>query len=592
LLRIGVVMYQTSLTKGQELVAQRMVKEFRRQGHDAFLITSVYQDSEQSVSPEEVKKRGGYVHVFDRELGIPVIRVNSDNTTWPPRRISFTDFVGVLTNIVDDLKLNVLITHSTLWNGPEEVVKFVAWRRTMEQGGAPRSPLIFCHMSHFQEPNDERYAIVERSYREAWNNVILPQVLAEADLVLVTTPFEANFMKGLGAKDDKLFLFPGGIDDEDIASLGNEDAFRAKYKLPTHAKLVSYLGTVEERKNPAELIEVAKLLSDRGDIRLVIAGRAEGEYANSLKEAASKLPNVSVLGSIPDEEKAALIRTSLANITMSRSESLGIAQLEFMSAGVPVITSGVGGQSWIVGDGSNGIVLNGPEDAKGAADAITRLADRPRLRRRLGEIARRTASQYSLARLVDTLSTRLQQEMRKHTDDTPALHDMPGDERIIEAWVHKGKKVAATSKRLVVRSAESSKEVTSILYDDIARIEWHAEAPWALLALGALTTAVLLAQEVMGLGWLDSLSPGISSALSPLGLSGMAGAVITWLPFLPVAVAAAAFLPAVKRGYLVHYGSSRKLFLPERFVKALRLADKLTPKDLFGVDGEPIAKGS
>jgi len=585
-------MYQTSLTKGQELVAQRMVKEFRRQGHDAFLITSVYQDSEQSVSPEEVKKRGGYVHVFDRELGIPVIRVNSDNTTWPPRRISFTDFVGVLTNIVDDLKLNVLITHSTLWNGPEEVVKFVAWRRTMEQGGAPRSPLIFCHMSHFQEPNDERYAIVERSYREAWNNVILPQVLAEADLVLVTTPFEANFMKGLGAKDDKLFLFPGGIDDEDIASLGNEDAFRAKYKLPTHAKLVSYLGTVEERKNPAELIEVAKLLSDRGDIRLVIAGRAEGEYANSLKEAASKLPNVSVLGSIPDEEKAALIRTSLANITMSRSESLGIAQLEFMSAGVPVITSGVGGQSWIVGDGSNGIVLNGPEDAKGAADAITRLADRPRLRRKLGKIARRTASQYSLARLVDTLSTRLQQEMRKHTDDTPALHDMPGDERIIEAWVHKGKKVAATSKRLVVRSAESSKEVTSILYDDIARIEWHAEAPWALLALGALTTAVLLAQEVMGLGWLDSLSPGISSALSPLGLSGMAGAVITWLPFLPVAVAAAAFLPAVKRGYLVHYGSSRKLFLPERFVKALRLADKLTPKDLFGVDGEPIAKGS
>jgi D-inositol-3-phosphate glycosyltransferase len=129
LLRIGVIMYQTSLTKGQELVAQRMVREFRRQGHDAFLITSIYRDSEQAVDPEEVKRRGGYVLVFDRELGIPVIRVNSENTTWPPRRIAFVDFVGTLTNIVDDLKLNVLITHSTLWNGPEEVVKFVVWRR-------------------------------------------------------------------------------------------------------------------------------------------------------------------------------------------------------------------------------------------------------------------------------------------------------------------------------------------------------------------------------------------------------------------------------------------------------------------------------
>src|SRR5947209_1590293 len=115
LLRIGVVMYQTSLTKGQELVAQRMVREFRRQGHDAFLITSIYQDNEPAVSADEVKRRGGYVHIFDRDLGIPVIRVNSDNTTWPPRRISFVDFVGILTSIVDDLKLNVIITHSTLW---------------------------------------------------------------------------------------------------------------------------------------------------------------------------------------------------------------------------------------------------------------------------------------------------------------------------------------------------------------------------------------------------------------------------------------------------------------------------------------------
>ena len=154
LLRIGVVMYQTSLTKGQELVAQRMVREFRRQGHDAFLITSIYHDSEQAVSPDEVKKRGGYVHVFDRDLGIPVIRVNSDDTTWPPRRISFSDFVGVLTNIVDDLKLNVLITHSTLWNGPEEVVKFVVWRRKMAQGGAPRSPLDL--LPHEPLPGAER----------------------------------------------------------------------------------------------------------------------------------------------------------------------------------------------------------------------------------------------------------------------------------------------------------------------------------------------------------------------------------------------------------------------------------------------------
>jgi D-inositol-3-phosphate glycosyltransferase len=588
-MRIGVVMYQTSLTKGQELVAQRMVKEFRRLGHDAFLITSIYQDSAPTVSPDEVKRRGGYVHVFDRELGIPVIRVNSEGTTWPPRRISFTDFVGVLTSIVDDLKLNVLITHSTLWNGPEEVVKFVAWRRKMGDGGAPRSPLVFCHMSHFQEASDERYAIVERSYREAWNNVILPQVLGIADVVLVTTPHEATIMKRLGAEDRKLFLFPGGIDDEDILSLGDEGGFRARHGLPRDAKLVSFLGTVEERKNALELVEVAKKLSDRGDIRFVIAGRAEGEYAERVKTAASGLPNVSVLGSISDEDKAALIRTSMVNATMSRSESLGIAQLEFMSAGIPVITSGVGGQAWIVRDGSNGVVLKGPDDIQGAVDAIVMLADSPRLRRKLGREASRTASPYSLTRLVDALARRLRAELLKLSDDSSVLKTMPDDERVIEAWVHNGQRVAATSKRLIVRPAERGKAPTSVPYQDISKIVPHSEARWAVLVVGAVATMLLVLQRMIGLDLLRSfLSPAIFSALSTVGLSEMTPVMTALLPLLPVIVAGAIFFLAMNRGYMVQYGSSHTLFLPRKFGKALKLAGKLTPGELATADSDHI----
>ena len=186
---------------------------------------------------------------------------------------------------------------------------------------------------------------------------------------------------------------------------------------------------------------------------------------------------------------------------MSRSESLGIAQLEFMSAGVPVITSGVGGQSWIVGDGSNGIVLDGPEDAKGAADAITRLADHPRLQTQAGEDREPHRLRYTRSRAWSTRSRRVSSRRCESSRTTcPPSDNMPGDERIIEAWAHKGKKVAATSKRLIVRSAKGGKEVTSILYDDIARIEWHAEAPWALLGIGALATAALLDPDGPGAG--------------------------------------------------------------------------------------------
>ncbi|MDG7006011.1 MAG: hypothetical protein JRM86_03660, partial [Nitrososphaerota archaeon] len=45
------------------------------------------------------------------------------------------------------------------------------------------------------------------------------------------------------------------------------------------------------------------------------------------------------------------------------------------------------------------------------------------------------------------------------------------------------------------------------------------------------------------------------------------------------------------RGYVVEYGS-RTLFLPNKFGKALRLADKLTPRELFEVEGAPAEEAA
>jgi len=143
-------MYQTSKSKGQELVAQRMVREFIKLGHKSYLITSIYHDGMEVVSPKNLRKIGGYVYTEDKELGIPIIRVDSYVGRWPPRRIFFRDFISTLEKIVDKFQLDVLITHSTLWNGPEEVAKFIEWRREMKNIGGYQDPLVFCHMSHFQ----------------------------------------------------------------------------------------------------------------------------------------------------------------------------------------------------------------------------------------------------------------------------------------------------------------------------------------------------------------------------------------------------------------------------------------------------------
>lgn len=576
-------MYQTSLTKGQELVAQRMVKEFRRQGHDAFLITSTYHDGEPTLAADEAKRRSGFIHFFDRTLEIPIIRVGGDGASWPPRRILLEDFIGVFTKIVEELDLNVLITHSTLWNGPEEVLKFVRWRRKMIAEGAPYSPIIFCHMSHFQEPSDERYAIYERSYRDTWNSTVLPQIMREADLVLATTSLEGEAMKKFGASEEKLMLFPGGIEEEVIMSLGDAEAFRVQTLLGGRKKIVSYLGTVEERKNALALLEVAKILSDRRDIHFMIAGKLEGEYGSKVKEQASKLENVSVLGPLSEQDKASLIKASFVNITMSTSEALGITQLEFMSMGVPVITSGVGGQSWVVKDGFNGVILKGPDDVRGAADAIVRLTERPSQRSKLGRNATRFASGFSITSLVDVLSRRLERELQRQDDGMPASQRVSVEERVMESWVEGGQNVVATSRRLIIKSAKGGKKVIVIPYNEIAKIVAHKKAPWPILGLGVSATLLLLGQRILGLSLIARfLGPKISMILASLSLPDLTPTLVGAVPFIPLFISITAFALMLKQGFLIYYGTSGgRAFLPRTFQKALRLADKLTPNDLF-----------
>lgn len=572
MLRIGVVMYQTSLTKGQELVAQRMVKEFRAQNYDAFLITSPYHDGEPVISDEELAMHAGFVYLFDEKLGIPVIRVGSVPTTWPPRRASLIDFIDTLTKIVDNYKLNVLITHSTLWNGPEEILKFVEWRRNLSRDGVPKLTPIFCHMSHFQEASPERYQIDERSFREAWNQTSLSLIVREADLVLVVSPYEKELMKERGASEEKCFLFPGGI-EEMTGLLGDPDALRAKLGVAKETKIITSLGTVEERKNTLNIVAVARQLLDMRDIHFVIAGTEQGQYGVTVREKAGQLPNVSVLGSVSEADKSALIKTTSINLILSRSEALGITQLEFLSNGVPVVSSGAGGQQWVVKDGENGILLEGPDDIAGAARAIAKLADDEPLRKRLGRNAIQSARAFSMTRLTHALAKRLEGLSRSRSDDERLRRSMADDERALEAMISGKMRVIVTNKRLLVKNDRDGGETLSVPLEDVSKISRHVRFSWQLLAVGAAASALLLVSMVP-LSALVANSP-----LAQLALS--------LVPIAPLAVTVPLSLMRIRNGYSIHTSSrSRTIFLPKQFLRLLQLVDRLNPNELFD-EAEP-----
>ncbi len=403
---IMVVMYQTSYSKGQELVAQRMVKWFRILGYNSWLITSVFHDGEVVTTAD----KPGY-RVFDKDpkIGLPTIRVKSVKVSWPPRRVMFLDFLEILNEIDRKIGIDTIITHSTLWNGPEDVAKWIMWRKVNRVLGGHSSIPIFAHMSHYQPPDPVRYSTYERSYRIAWNYLVFPAIFQASDLILCVTPLEAEDMLFMGAPPNKLHVFPGGLDDEEAKLIdeAKPDLIIERYKLPKDKKIVAYLGTIEERKNPLAVVKVAARMIHRDDVVFVIAGRPGDQY-REVVEMARKLRNVYVLGELTVEEKASLIKASYVNMIMSRMEALGLTQIEFMYGGVPVITSGVYGQKWVVRNGIDGFHVNGPDDVDGAVIALERLLDDEHLHEKMSRNARERGKQFLMSSIMENLTDKLQ----------------------------------------------------------------------------------------------------------------------------------------------------------------------------------------
>ncbi len=299
-MNIGVVNYQTSLTKGQELLAQRMVRELIKQGHKAFLITGPFHDNEPTVEYGALERSvGGYLLSEWSEFQIPIIRVDGHLSSWPPRRIMFNDFLSILRNIADRFRLDVIISHSTLWNGPEEIAKFVAWKKMLKTQGLDGREVEYVHMPHYQPPDPIQYNIVEKAYRTAWNTLIFPHLFKAAKTILCTTPIERDQMLSMGARYEQCQLYPGGIDEEPFQKyrLNRASDFFDVHSIPADAKIVTYLGTIEQRKNPLAVVKVAKLLRRLKDVHFVIAGRPSNQDG-AVRKMASRMRNLSYVGTV------------------------------------------------------------------------------------------------------------------------------------------------------------------------------------------------------------------------------------------------------------------------------------------------------
>jgi glycosyltransferase involved in cell wall biosynthesis len=147
---------------------------------------------------------------------------------------------------------------------------------------------------------------------------------------------------------------------------------------------------------------VRRALSDVPHLRLLIAGI--GPLRSELEDHSRDLPEGSVgfLGFLPDVRPFMAACDIFAFPTLPGfGEGFGLAALEAMASGLPIIATDTGPLPEVVADGVAGLLV-APGASEEMASAIKRLASDRSLRDKLGAGGReRTETTFTLSRMVD-----------------------------------------------------------------------------------------------------------------------------------------------------------------------------------------------
>jgi glycosyltransferase involved in cell wall biosynthesis len=120
-----------------------------------------------------------------------------------------------------------------------------------------------------------------------------------------------------------------------------------------------------------------------------------------------------------------LYRSADLFLLPTREDAWGIAIIEAMAAGVPVVTTAVAGASEEVRRAGAGLILNHSSPAE-IAEAVAAMLRDPERRREMGRRGRAAASRFSLenhAREVMTIYERVVAERSKAAREVPSLRD-------------------------------------------------------------------------------------------------------------------------------------------------------------------------
>jgi glycosyltransferase involved in cell wall biosynthesis len=229
-----------------------------------------------------------------------------------------------------------------------------------------------------------------------------PLLRSARRLIAVSEAVAESVRRSGVIESSKIAVIHNGIDVDRFERSRSETVSNSKADFPI---LVGTVGHLAPIKGHDVFVRAAALIAARRrDVRFVIIGEdksAQMQYRKALETLVAEL-NLGGIVEMPGwrDDMPAMLASLTLFVSAARSEPFGLAIVEAMAAGLPIVAAASEGASDIIEHGATGRLVP-VDDPVALAQAITDLLNDPAERARLAHNAAHAAREcYSLQRMA------------------------------------------------------------------------------------------------------------------------------------------------------------------------------------------------
>lgn len=232
------------------------------------------------------------------------------------------------------------------------------------------------------------------------------RLIQQVDHIITHTADErTQIMNHCGATAQQVTAIPCGVDLK-LFLPQNKQQMREKLGLRSDAPVLLFAGRLDPFKGPDLFLESVAMMEEDAQIVLV-GGKLNGDKdVKGLQELAKKLKissRVHFLGAQPRSEMPALYSAADVTVVPSYHESFGLAAVESLACGTPVVATRAGGLMTVVHHGETGFLV--PRCPGFFAQRLDTLLRNPDLHARMSAAARDSVLRFSWKSVAHQVST-------------------------------------------------------------------------------------------------------------------------------------------------------------------------------------------